>query len=119
MDPVNIMTQQLTSITREAIALLPQLLLAIIIIGLTYLVSHGLRAILKRAASHRLRRSLQNLVELLINLGIWSAGFHDLPPSSCSPTDPHQGTGRSGDRLCGHRFCLQGCVREFLAGSSF
>ncbi|MEZ5449251.1 MAG: mechanosensitive ion channel [Thiolinea sp.] len=76
MDPVNIMTQQLTGITREAIALLPQLLLAIIIIGLTYLVSHGLRAILKRVLRRtRLRRSLQNLVELLINLGIWVLGF--------------------------------------------
>nr|CAA6829078.1 MAG: Putative transport system permease protein [uncultured Thiotrichaceae bacterium] len=76
MQPVQILLDQLNDIARTVIAALPQVLIAIIILSLTYLVAMGVRSLAKRMLRRsRLRKSLQNLFELLFSISIWFAGI--------------------------------------------
>ncbi|CAA6814983.1 MAG: Mechanosensitive ion channel protein MscS, partial [uncultured Thiotrichaceae bacterium] len=77
-------------IVRDLIAMLPQILIAIIVLSLTYLVAVGVKSLAKRLLRRsRLRKSLKNLFELLFSIAIWLVGimiaaiiaFPDLTPT--------------------------------------
>lgn len=76
MEPITILLKQLREMAREAIALLPQLLIAITIIVLTYFFALLVRGLVKRLLKHtRLRPSLRSLIVLLSSMGVWVLGF--------------------------------------------
>ncbi|QYX58516.1 mechanosensitive ion channel family protein [Roseovarius sp. SCSIO 43702] len=76
MEPVEILLNQLRDIARGAIAILPQLAVAVLVILLTWLVSKGASALLARTLSRtKLRPSLQELFNLLLSIGIWVLGI--------------------------------------------
>ena len=91
MEPINILTEQLLAIGRGAIALLPQIAVAIIVLILTALLARLARSIVRRTVGKaHLRNSLVNLFELLAGLAVWILGimiaavivFPDLTPGS-------------------------------------
>lgn len=76
MEPIQILQAQLADIARGIIAMLPQLLIAFVIIAATYLVAVISRSVAKRMLKRtRLRTSLKNLLQLLVSLGIWIVGL--------------------------------------------
>lgn len=76
MQPVQILLEQIRDIGRELIEMLPQVLIAIIVLGLTYLVAFGVRSLVRRLLKRtKLRKSLQSLFELLFSIGIWLTGL--------------------------------------------
>jgi len=76
MEPVTILIQQLRDMARDLIALLPQFLIALLVLAITYLVAIGVRALIQRLlCKTKLRRSLQNLFLLLASLGVWVLGM--------------------------------------------
>lgn len=90
IQPEQILSNQLMDIARDLIAMLPQVLIAIIVLSLTYLIALGVRSLAKRLLRRsRMRKSLQNLFELLFSIGIWLVGimiaaiiaFPDLTPT--------------------------------------
>ncbi|TCD11284.1 mechanosensitive ion channel family protein [Oricola cellulosilytica] len=91
MDPISIIYKQINEIARGAVALLPQIAVAIAVIVLTWLVAMGVRALLRRGLDRTsLRQSLKNLFSLLASIGIWILGlmiaavvvFPNLTPAS-------------------------------------
>ncbi len=90
IQPEQILSNQLMDIVRDLIAMLPQILIAIIVLSLTYLIAMGVRSLAKRLLRRsRLRKSLKNLFELLFSIAIWLVGimiaaiiaFPDLTPT--------------------------------------
>lgn len=76
MKPVTILMQQLRDMVRDLIALLPQFLIALIVLATTYLVAVGVRTLMQRFLRNtKLRRSLQNLFLLLASIGVWVLGI--------------------------------------------
>ena len=76
MEPITILMKQLREIAREAIAILPQLLIAILVIILTYFAAVLLRKVVRRLLKHsRMRPSLANLITLLSSMGVWVLGI--------------------------------------------
>ena len=76
MEPVSILFGQLKDIARDAIALLPQLLISITAIVATYFLAKLVQRLVKRFIKRfHLRPSLNNLVVLLSSIGIWVIGI--------------------------------------------
>lgn len=91
MEPVSIVVERVTEIARSAIALSPQILIALTLILLTWLVSRIVRSLYRRAMRHsNFRRSLIVVLQKLITIVIWIVGsliaatilFPDLTPSN-------------------------------------
>ena len=76
MEPIRILTEQFTAFAREFIALTPNLLVAAVILGLTFVVARfaGLiaRQILKRSNA---RPSLLSAIGTIIRLVVWITGI--------------------------------------------
>lgn len=76
MEPVQILTDQLREIARSAVALSPQIVVAIVLILVTALVSKlvksGISSVLRRT---KLRQSLKELAVLLVSIFVWVMGL--------------------------------------------
>lgn len=90
MEPLNILVNQLRDIARSAIELLPQLLIALVVILITYAFAKLAKNIARRLLQKTtLRKSLINLLMLFSSLTIWVIGimiaaiiaFPDLTPT--------------------------------------
>ena len=91
MEPVNILLEQLRAIARTSIELLPQIVVALVIIlftwGLSKLLGYAVGRMLERT---HLRKSLKELFSLLLSIFVWFLGlmiaavilFPGLTPSS-------------------------------------
>ena len=76
MEPIRIMWRQVTEMTRDTIALLPQIGVAVLVLILTWALAAAGRALIGRALSRtRLRQSLQDLFILLTSIAIWVFGI--------------------------------------------
>lgn len=76
MEPLNILVTQLRDIARGAIEVMPQLLIALIIILLTYAFAKLARNIAQRILKKtKLRKSLINLLILFSSITIWIIGL--------------------------------------------
>jgi len=91
MDPINIMLQQVADMARGAIALLPQIGVALVVLFFTWAIAAGARALISRMlARTKLRPSLKDLFNLLTSIAVWVFGimiaavivFPGLTPSS-------------------------------------
>lgn len=90
MEPLNILMAQLRDIARNAIELSPQLLIAVVVILITYAFAKLAKNIARRILQKTtLRKSLINLLMLFSSLAIWVIGimiaaiiaFPDLTPT--------------------------------------
>ena len=76
MEPVTILMEQLDGIARASIALIPQLVVALIVILLTFGVVKLGRYLLNKALDQtKLRPSLKELFTLLLSILIWMLGL--------------------------------------------
>ena len=76
MEPLNILVTQLREIARGAIEVMPQLLIALVIILLTYAFAKLARNIAQRILKKtKLRKSLINLLILFSSIAIWIVGI--------------------------------------------
>jgi small-conductance mechanosensitive channel len=76
MEPLNILVTQLREIARGAIEVMPQLLIALVIILLTYAFAKLARNIAQRILNKtKLRKSLINLLILFSSIAIWIIGI--------------------------------------------
>lgn len=76
MEPVKILISQLTEIARSAIALLPQLALALAVLFLTALLSKLAKYLITRSLGRsKMRRSLKELFTLLTAIFVWVTGI--------------------------------------------
>ena len=76
MEPMNILISQLREMAVVMIAMLPQALISIVVIVLTWLLALAARAVTRRILGHtKFRPSLNNLFELLVTLGVWVLGI--------------------------------------------
>ncbi|MEJ6396810.1 mechanosensitive ion channel family protein [Yoonia sp. 208BN28-4] len=91
MEPVKILLEQLDEIGRAAIEMVPQLVVAIIVIFMTWLIKKGLSYLLSGALGRsNMRQSLKELFQLLLSILVWVLGlmiaaiivFPGLTPSS-------------------------------------
>lgn len=91
MEPVNIVITQLRDIVRGAIALLPQIAVALLVLIVTWLVAKAVRALIgKLMSSPRIRPSLKSFAELIAGIATWVFGimiaavivFPNLTPAS-------------------------------------
>lgn len=75
MEAAPILLDQVRDMAREAIAVLPQLLIAIIAIVITYFVAMLVRGVVRRLLKRtKIRPSLSNLMVLVSSMGIWILG---------------------------------------------
>lgn len=90
-DPVGRLIDQVNDIIAGAITVLPNLIVAFVIVILTWLIAKGVRSVVRRAAKRaRLRPSLRSFFVLISGLLTWIAGlmvaaivlFPNLTPSS-------------------------------------
>lgn len=91
MEPVTILLQQIREMTRAFIELVPQLIVAVVVILLTWLINKAARVIVGRILDRtKLRPSLKELFTLLTSILVWVFGimiaavivFPGLTPSS-------------------------------------
>lgn len=91
INPITILTSQLSGIARGTIAILPQLFVALIVLALTWLLAKLVKAVVRRALERSsMRQSLRDLVKMLSGLGVWVLGimsaaivlFPNLTPAS-------------------------------------
>ncbi|EBA11130.1 mechanosensitive ion channel family protein [Roseobacter sp. CCS2] len=76
MEPVQILTEQLQEIARGAVELLPQIVVAIVVIVSTALLSRLAKAMAGRVLKHtKIRQSLKELAQLLVSIFIWIMGL--------------------------------------------
>ena len=75
MEPLNILLIQLREFARSAIELVPQLILAVVVLTATWLIAKGMRVLVHRAVRSRLRPSLRSLFINLGSIGIWLLGI--------------------------------------------
>ena len=75
MEPLNILLNQLRELARSAIELVPQLVVAVLVLIATALVAKGIRVLVRRAIRSRLRPSLRSLFVNLGSIGIWLLGI--------------------------------------------
>lgn len=76
MDTLKVLLTALRDMSNSAIELLPQLLVATVVIVFTYLVAKLIRIVAKRILNKsKMRKSLINLLILLSSLGIWVLGM--------------------------------------------
>ena len=90
MEPINILMTQLRDIARSTIEVLPQLLISLMIILVTYFFAKLVKSITRRVLEKtHLRQSLINLLTLISSLTMWVVGimiaaiiaFPDLTPT--------------------------------------
>ncbi|MEZ5739947.1 MAG: mechanosensitive ion channel family protein [Burkholderiaceae bacterium] len=75
MDPINLLQAQATGIARDAIELVPQVVAAGVVLGMTFLVSWGVQSVLRRLFGRsRLRPSLRELLLNLAAIAVWIGG---------------------------------------------
>lgn len=91
INPLTILTSQITSMLKATIALLPELAVALVVILLTWLIAKFVRFIVKRTLNKsKMRPSLCGLVIMLSGLVVWIFGlmsaaiilFPNLTPAS-------------------------------------
>ena len=76
MEPVKILMEQLDEMARGAITLVPQLVVAVVVIVVTAFVRAGASFVLRRALDRtNLRPSLKELFQLLLSIFVWIMGF--------------------------------------------
>ncbi|MEN0088738.1 MAG: hypothetical protein AAF737_09930, partial [Pseudomonadota bacterium] len=76
IDAVNVLSTQLQDIVRGAIAIAPQIIVAIIVLLLTGALAGAARWIIRRVTSRsKMRRSLKELFELLATIAVWTLGL--------------------------------------------
>ena len=76
MEPVRILVAQLRDILRASIELLPQIVVALVVILATWLISKVAKSILARALDRsKMRTSLKELLILLLSILIWVLGL--------------------------------------------
>lgn len=76
MEPLNILLTQLRDMARDGIELLPQFLISITILVVTYLLAKLVQGIAKRIFKRtKMRKSLINLLVLLSSLAVWVLGI--------------------------------------------
>jgi len=76
MDTVGILTDQILSIGRGILAVLPQAGIALVVLIFTFGLARLIRALIRRSLSRaRLRRSLKNLFTLLASIAVWTLGL--------------------------------------------
>lgn len=75
MEPLKILLNQLRELARSAIELVPQFVVAVLVLIATALVAKGIRVLLHRAIRSRLRPSLRSLFVNLGSIGIWLLGI--------------------------------------------
>lgn len=76
MEPLEIIGSRLSSIARETVALVPQIVVAVFVLALAWLVVRTVRFVYSRAMRRsRLRRSLVDVLQKLISVTIWIAGL--------------------------------------------
>lgn len=76
MQPVSILLEQLRDMAREAIAVLPQLAIAVVVIVATYFIALLARRLVRRLLKHaKIRPSLANLIVILSSMGFWVLGI--------------------------------------------
>ncbi len=76
MEPLNLLLTQLTQIAKSMVAAIPQILIALIIIVLTFLAAKVTSSIMRRVLGKaRLRKSLNNLFLLLSSIAVWAFGL--------------------------------------------
>ncbi|MHA6326716.1 mechanosensitive ion channel family protein [Roseivivax sp. CAU 1753] len=76
MEPVKILVGQLREIARASIELLPQLIVAIVVLVLTGLLGKLAKALLGRVLGRtQLRQSLKELFSLLLSIFVWAIGI--------------------------------------------
>jgi small-conductance mechanosensitive channel len=90
MEPISILITQLRDIARSAIEVMPQLIISLVIVLITYAFAKLAKKIARRILIRtKLRQSLINLLTLFSSLGIWIIGimiaaivaFPDLTPT--------------------------------------
>ena len=91
INPITILTNQLSGIAKGTIAILPQLFVALIVLALTWLLAKLVKAVVGRTLDRSsMRQSLRDLVKMLSGLGVWVLGimsaaivlFPNLTPAS-------------------------------------
>lgn len=91
INPLTILTNQITSMIKATIALLPELAVALVVILLTWLIAKFVRFIVKRTLNKsKMRQSLCGLMIMLSGLVVWIFGlmsaaiilFPNLTPAS-------------------------------------
>ena len=76
MEPVRILTEQLMALARDAVALTPQLLIAVAILVVTFFISQLVQKITSKVMpTRRLRASLRSLFINLAAVVSWAAGI--------------------------------------------
>ena len=76
MEPVKILMTQMNGMARSAIAVLPQLVIALVVLALAWAVNRGAQAVMRRTLGRsRLRESLKELFHLLLSIFIWVFGL--------------------------------------------
>lgn len=76
MDPINILIDRLREIGSGFIELLPQIVVAVVLLFVTWLIVRGVIYAYRRATSRTdLRRSLKDVFEKLIRIAIWVVGL--------------------------------------------
>lgn len=76
MEPISILLTQLRDMVRETIALLPQLMIAVLVMVLTYFAASLVRRLVRRIfRNSRLRASLVNLIVILSSMAVWVLGI--------------------------------------------
>lgn len=76
MDPINILIDRLKEIGSGFIELLPQLVVAVVLLCITWLITRAVTYAYRRATSRtKLRPSLKDVFEKLIRISIWIVGL--------------------------------------------
>ncbi len=76
MEPIKLLEQQLLDIARGFVEAMPQIVLAVAILFITFFAAKAVRAIARKALHNtRLRKSLKNLFVLLASIGVWTLGI--------------------------------------------
>jgi small-conductance mechanosensitive channel len=117
MEPINILITQLQDIARSAIEVLPQILISLLIMFITYAFAKLAKSIARRILSKtHLRMSLINLLTLFSSLSIWIIGIMIaaiIAFPNLTPTKMLAGLG-SGSVAIG--FAFKDIFENFLAG---
>ena len=117
MQPVLILMEQVRDIARESIAMLPQLLIALVVVLLTYLIAKLARSLTGRLLKRtHFRPSLANLITLLSSMSIWVIGIMTaaiIAFPNLTPTKMLAGLG-IGSVAIG--FAFKDIFENFLAG---
>ena len=76
MEPIRILIKQLNEIARSSVEMIPQLVVALVVLCLTWGLNRLAHRILRRALRRsRLRESLQELFHLLLGIFVWVMGI--------------------------------------------